>query len=178
MFDLRLAFPEDTRESAAYSTMSEQVGFSLLELLIAVAIILVIAAIAIPSLLRARIATNESTAVESLRTLNTAQINYESTYPTVGYATMLSELAGVSCTPPGSTGACLIDSTLASGTKTGYSFVLTGTSGTPNATYQFVASPLKPNQSGVRYFCSFADAVVRTSGAAISTCDYTVNPLQ
>ena len=158
--------------------MPRQKGFSLIEMLLVVAIILIIAAIAIPNLLRARIAANEASAVSSLRALNTAQITYQSTYPTVGYATSLSSLSGTSCLPPGASGACVIDTQLASGTKSGYSFALTGTSGTPNATYQFIASPIAPNGTGSRYFCSFADALVRTSGAAISTCNYSVNALQ
>jgi Domain of unknown function (DUF4190) len=70
--------------------------------------ILIIAAIGIPSLLRARIAANESSAVASLRTLNT-QISYTSAYPKVGFAASLSNLSGTSCSPPSSTGACLID---------------------------------------------------------------------
>jgi len=187
MSHLRRAFPGRARAlpsgqlSQSCSVDSEiriWAGFSLLELLIVVAVILVIAAFAIPNLLRARISANEASAVSSLRALNEAQINYQSTYPTVGYATVLSALSGANCTPPGATGACLIDTQLASGTKSGYSFSLTGTSGTPNATYQFIASPLAPNQTGVRYFCSFADAVVRTSGATISSCTPSVSPLQ
>jgi prepilin-type N-terminal cleavage/methylation domain-containing protein len=160
--------------------MRNHKGFSLIELLIVVAIILIIAAIAIPNLLRARISANESAAVGALRTLNTAQISYNSTYGTVGFAHPLSYLAGTSCasTPPTSTGACLIDSALGSGTKSGYVFTLTNVSGTPAATYNFIASPVGPNQTGVRYFCSFADAVVRSSSATISTCDGTVSPLQ
>ena len=77
--------------------MQKKKGFSLIELLIVVAIILVIAAIAIPSLLRARIAANESSAVSSLRALNTAQISYSTFYATVGFATTLTNLAGTMC---------------------------------------------------------------------------------
>ncbi|HTR25132.1 MAG TPA: prepilin-type N-terminal cleavage/methylation domain-containing protein [Terriglobales bacterium] len=157
--------------------MQKPKGFSLIELLIVVAIILIIAAIAIPNLLRARIAANEASAVGSLRSLNTAQISYSSNYPTVGFATSLSSLAGTNCAPPGSTGACLIDTQLASGKKSGYSFTETGTAGTPNATYQIRADPLSPNTSGVRYFCTFADAVIRTGSASLTTCDYSVSPL-
>jgi len=160
--------------------MCREKGFSLIELLIVVAIILIIAAIAIPNLLRARISANESAAVGALRTLNTAQISYSSTYGTVGFAGTLSYLAGTTCATvaPTSANACLIDSALGSGTKSGYKFTLSNTSGTPAGSYNVIASPVNPNQTGVRYFCSFADAVVRSGSASISTCDGTVSPLQ
>src|SRR5690242_20810050 len=96
-------------------------GFSLIELLIVVAIILIIAAIAIPNLLRSRIAANEASAVGSIRTLNTAEVTYASTYPSLGFTCTLTALGpasgGGSVT---STAAGLVDSVLSAGTKSGY----------------------------------------------------------
>jgi type IV pilus assembly protein PilA len=149
--------------------MRRQKGFSLIELLIVVAIILIIAAIAIPNLLRARMAANESSAVASIRTIDTAEITYTSTYPTVGYAAVLSNLGGVAPCTPSSTTACLIDSVLASGNKSGYNFAAIGSGGPPAVQYYATGVPVAVNQTGIRSFCSFEDAVIRVqpTGAAI-----------
>ena len=146
-------------------------GFSLIELLIVVAIILIIAAIAIPNLLRSRMAANESSAVGSLRTINTAEVTYSTTYPTVGFA-VLASLGGApatcsTATGATSTGACLIDDVLAStAVKSGYSFAATAGGGTPSVTYFSSANPSVPGQSGQRFFCSDQSGVIRYNAAA------------
>ena len=150
--------------------MRKQRGFSLIELLIVVAIILIIAAIAIPNLLRARMAANESSAVASIRTINTAMVTYNTSYPTVGFSSSLTNLGGVAPCTPTSTTACLIDSVLSAGVKSGYNFTAqAGVAATPQTTYYATAVPVTLNQTGTRSFCSFEDAVVRVqpTGAAI-----------
>jgi prepilin-type N-terminal cleavage/methylation domain-containing protein len=154
-------------------------GFSLIELLIVVAIILIIAAIAIPNLLRARIAANESSAVSSLRTINTAEVSYTTSFPNVGYSATLADLGTGSATlttcssAPTSTSACLIDNVLASGTKSGYLFSEAGTASTAgtNATYFAEGHPQVANQTGVRGFCSVEDAVIRWTGDSAAIAD-------
>jgi len=142
--------------------MRKHKGFSLLELLIVVAIILIIAAIAIPNLLSARMAANESSAVASIRTINTAMITYVASYPDIGFATTLAAL-GPDANPctPSSANSCLIDSVLAAGTKSGYTFAATGAGGPPQINYYATATPVAFNQTGTRSFCAFEDAVVR-----------------
>lgn len=157
-----------------------QKGFSLIELLIVVAIILIIAAIAIPNLLQARVAANEASAVASLRTINTAEITYNSTFPTVGFAPTLTALGGTSCAPPDETSACLIDTLLAAGAKSGYSFNATGIGASPVGSYFAVGMPA--SGGGNRSFCSTEDGVVHydPSGAAIADHDscQALTPLQ
>ena len=137
------------------------------------AIILIIAAIAIPSLLRARMSANESSAVASLRTINTAMIAYNTAYPTVGFAANLLSLggpAGAACIPT-ATSACLIDNVLSAGLKSGYNFAATGSGGPPANVYYATGVPLTVNDTGTRSFCSISDAVVRAqpTGAAITS---------
>ena len=134
-------------------------GFTLIELLIVVAIILVLAAIAIPSLLRSRISANEASAVASLRSINTAQVTYAVAYPSEGFSDNLAKLG----TPTGSAAvssaaAGLLDWVLGCATqpcpKSGYQFAVTGVVGTPVVTYSLTATPVAVGQTGYRGFCS------------------------
>ena len=156
-----------------------QKGFSLIELLIVVAIILIIAAIAIPNLLQARVAANEASAVGSLRTINTAEITYISAFPTVGFAPTLTALGGTNCAPPDETQACLIDSALASGSKSGYSFTAVSI-GSPSTGYFAVGMPVGSN--GNRSFCATEDSSIHfdPTGSAINDHDscQALSPLQ
>ena len=157
--------------------MRQQKGFSLIELLIVVAIILVIAAIAIPSLLRAKISADESSAAASIRQISTAQISYAASFPLVGYSANLASLGpgNSSCSGgPTTVNACIIDNVLASGSKSGYQFLSVGSGGgggNPNTDFVSSSAPLSPNVSGVRDFCMITDGVLRTDpgpGTAIA----------
>ncbi len=144
-----------------------QNGFSLIELLIVVAIILIIAAISIPNLLRSRMAANEASAVGSLRTINTACIAYSTTFG--GFPSVLSNLGtsgGAS-----STSADLIDNVLASGAKTGYTFTYTAgaAAGGVIPVYTLTASPIVAGQTGQRYFFTDESAVIRFNISALAT---------
>ncbi|HEV2176758.1 MAG TPA: DUF4190 domain-containing protein [Terriglobia bacterium] len=125
--------------------------------------ILIIAAIAIPNLLKSKMAANQASAVASLRTLNTSEITYASTF-NVGYSSSLAQLGPPASGDASSTAAGLIDSVLATGDKSGYSFIYTadlaGSSGRTNS-YTIIAVPVSPGQTGQNYYFTDETNVIR-----------------
>ena len=146
-------------------------GFTLIELLIVIAIILIIAAMAIPNLIRSRIAANQVSAVESLRMINTSEATYSSTYG-IGYSGDLLQLGPPPAgSPVTSSAAGLLDSVVSSGFKSGYTFVYSPAYIDRNGHYNgytAIANPTEAGISGTAYYFTDQTAVIRanTSGTA------------
>ena len=153
---------------------NKQKGFSLIELLIVVAIILIIAAIAIPNLLRSKMAANEASAVGSVRTLNTSMVTYSTTYG--GFPASLAALGPIAAGGTASSGlADLVDSVLAAGNKSGYTFTYTPATAVGGfvLAYTITANPSSPGTTGQRYFFSDQSGVIRADSAAAATATST-----
>jgi type IV pilus assembly protein PilA len=156
-----------------------QMGFSLIELMVVVAIILILAVLAIPQLLRAKISANEASAVASVRSIHTAQLEYEQYYPLVGFADDITKLGPpASGAPPTSAHAGLLDFVLGCASqpclKAGYSFAVDQTADTPVDTFRIIAVPRVYDQSGVRGFCGSLAGVITYDPAGGTSCS---NPI-
>lgn len=141
--------------------MKRQTGFTLIEMLIVVAIILIIAAITIPSMTTAKIHADEASAVASVRAINTVEVSYQAAYG--GYAESLANLGGAEpCTKSAAT-ACLLDQSLAGGVKSGYNFAAVGSTPANGMSTSYVvgAAPVVFDRTGKRLFCSTDKNVIR-----------------
>jgi type IV pilus assembly protein PilA len=141
--------------------MVRQKGFSLMELMIVLALILIILAMAIPSMREAKINADEASAVQSIRAINQAEVQYQAAYG--GFADSLAKLGGADPCSKSADTACLLDDSLAAGSKSGYSFTAIGENKSGNDSTSFVvgAAPESFDRTGRRRFCSSEKNVIR-----------------
>ena len=149
---------------------NRQEGFSLIELLIVVAVILIIAAIAIPNFIHSKMVANESASIANLRNINTANVVYNTTYG-VGYSPTLAALGGNPAVPD-ATQAGLIDSVLSAGSKSGYNYTYAATSTDANGnvlSYTVNSDPSTPGSTGDRHFYTDQANVIRQSSTGVAS---------
>jgi prepilin-type N-terminal cleavage/methylation domain-containing protein len=152
------------RKKLSFPRGEQPQGFSLVELLVVILVILVLGAITIPRMLQARMKANEASAIASMRVIHEAEEMYHTSYPAVGYSGNLADLGshGSNCESTSKTNACLImDNALSSGLKSGYIFELVGDGNTPSLAYTLTATPQSLGNSGRCVFVSDASGIVR-----------------
>jgi type IV pilus assembly protein PilA len=156
--------------------MRNQKGFSLIELLLVVSVILIISAIAIPNFLRSRMRANEASSVASIRQIDTAAVTYSISYPDVGFPATLNFLGGADPCAASAASACLIDDNLAQGAKGGYTFAWTGDGATPSVSFTIAGTPLVPGSTAQSTYCSDQTAVIYydPNGAACTNASQTL----
>lgn len=164
-------------ERKQVATNTNEAGFTLVELLIVMSVILIIATLALPKLMGVLRTANETSAINSLRTLTSMEGQYNSTYPSHGFACSLAELGGKPGSgTPGPEAAQLINEDLASGTKSGYSFkIACGDKNTVNNqdqynSYQITAVPNSVGKTGNRGFCTDQDAQIHFDPKGGTNC--------
>jgi type IV pilus assembly protein PilA len=166
------------KDFAGRGAMKRPGGFSLIELLLVVAVILIIAAIAIPNFLQSRLRSNEASAVGSMRVIYGAAVTYSMTYPDVGYPPQLLTLGGAAPCSASSTSACLLDDVLSQGSKGGYIFAWTGDGATPSIKFTLTGTPQVVGGSGQRQFCTDQSGLVHYDPTGAGCDPNSSDPLQ
>lgn len=156
---------------------SQQAGFTLMELLIVMSVILILMAVAIPNYMNARSQANESAAMQELRTLDSAEIQYQTNYPANGFACNMAQLGGDPKTgAPSPQAAQLIPADLASGYKSGYKFaIINCTKVTVNnqdmfTSFELTAVPQTVGKTGHRGFCMDQSGEIKADPAGGTNC--------
>jgi type IV pilus assembly protein PilA len=152
-------------------------GFTLIELLIVMSVMLILMTLAVPQLLKLRKQANETSAIQSVRTIGQAELQYNSAYPANGFSCSLAAMGGdPKSGAPSAQAAQLVDTGLATGQKAGYTFAITNcTKVTVNnqdmyTSYEITAVPQSVGNSGDRGFCSDANNVIRFDPAGGTNC--------
>jgi type IV pilus assembly protein PilA len=144
-------------------------GFTVIEMMVVVMVVLALVAIAVPWMLRARMRANEASAVASMRAIRVAEDMYRASFPEVGYTGNLTDLGshGSTCESTGKTNACLItDSQLASGMKAGYTFEVLADGNTPARGYTLTATPLSMGNTGRCVFVADETGAIQKASSA------------
>jgi type IV pilus assembly protein PilA len=155
-----------------------EAGFTLMELLIVMAVILILMLVAIPSMLNVTIQAHETSALASLRAIQAAEVQYSSNFPANGFACTLSSLGGSSSAgAPTPQAAQMLQSTLATGQKDGYTFNVTNctkTTGSNNqdmfTSYEVTAVPQTVGRTGHRGFCMDMSGEIKVDMAGGTNC--------